>query len=55
MIPQEASGSVTGPFPNYDVYTPGNLMTDCIHPNAAGFTAIFDKFWDEFWGKELTK
>ena len=50
---QEKSGQVPGPFPNKNYYSPEELMNDCIHPNSAGFDAIFDRFWDVYFKKEV--
>lgn len=48
---QEASGSVSPPFPNLDEFTPTALMGDCIHPNYSGYSAVLERTWHAYWAR----
>ena len=48
---QEASGTVPGPFPNLDRFTPGTMMGDPIHPNYAGYSALLQRSFIQYWSQ----
>jgi len=50
---QQASGEVPPPFPNIEYCTPSDHMSDCIHPNSQGYTALFDQLWEVYFKDEI--
>jgi len=52
----QQAGGIPGASPGFPVmsqYSPNHLMADCIHPNAQGYTAVFNAFWNAYWAKQL--
>ena len=53
---QAASSTVPPPYPNYNYYSPNNLMNDCIHPTTGvngGFEKVFDSLWEKYFKAEI--
>jgi len=51
---QAADSSIPAPYPNLAFFSPEDLMSDCIHPTDAGFTTVFDVFWDKYWASQVS-
>ena len=46
----QAAGGVTG-APDPNLPSPSKYMSDCIHPNAEGYTLIHEVLYEGYWGR----
>jgi len=52
----QQAGGIPGASPGNPVmsqYSPNNLMSDCIHPNAQGYQVVFNAFWNLYWANAV--